>query len=190
MPAFLGGVGSGRERGAGGGDPSGRPGGAAVLVGDDGAAEGRDPDAQEPKHERGATGGRREPEPVLEAGGRAAVRASAVSHILAEQRAAVRAESGEWGVADAQVRDRGAVGADAAAQGVGGDGGAAAGAGARQESHGGRLRPLLHPPRLVGGGAAREGAGGGAKGPRASGRFGTGIPINLQTYNSSRLCPI
>jgi len=51
----------------------------------------------------------------------------------------MRAEGREWRFADAEVRDWDAAGAHTALPRVGGDGGAAAGAGAGQESDGGEF---------------------------------------------------
>jgi len=92
-----------RERGSGGRDIGGGRGGAAVFVGDDGASEGGDSDAQEFGNERGATDGGREPEHVPERRGRCVVRASSFSHILHAHRHDVRAESGECHFVDREV---------------------------------------------------------------------------------------
>ena len=61
LPPLLGALGGRRERRSGGGDPPGRRGGASVLLRHHGVAERSDSDSQELNHERGATGGRREP---------------------------------------------------------------------------------------------------------------------------------
>ncbi|KAK2972859.1 hypothetical protein RJ640_028387 [Escallonia rubra] len=64
------------------------------------------------------------------------VRAAAVPYLLVELRAPVLAEGGHCGVADAEVRDRVAAGADSEAPRVGGGCGAAAGSGAGEEPAG------------------------------------------------------
>jgi len=56
----------------------------------------------------------------------------------------MRAEDRECRFADAEVRDWNAAGADTALPRVGGNGGAAAGAGPGQESDGGEFRPQFN----------------------------------------------
>ncbi|VAI56195.1 unnamed protein product [Triticum turgidum subsp. durum] len=125
----------------------------------------------------GPAGGRGEPEPVLQQGGRAAVPAAAVPHLLAQLGAAGGAARRVGDGDHAQVRHRRAGGAGARARHHDRALRAAHRGGDRQEPPGDRRRPRLHPHGHVRRRAHGQGAAGRLHGqdPQRRARPGYGM---------------